>query len=84
MQTIEKEDGRVAKMRQLEKIFRCDPDLVREYQQREQDKLDYQISLEARGESRDEIRRDVLQRHGCAAEDDIRRADEKSNQVHSG
>ena len=32
MQTIEKEDGRVAKMRQLEKIFRCDPDLVREYQ----------------------------------------------------
>ena len=50
MQTLEKEDGRVAKMRQLEKIFRSDPDLVREYQQREQDKLDYQISLDAREE----------------------------------
>ena len=48
MQTLEKEDGRVAKMRQLEKIFRSNPDLVREYQQREQDRLDYKISLDAR------------------------------------
>ena len=48
MQTLEAKDERVAEMRQLEKIFRSNPDLVREYQQREQDKLDYRLSLEAR------------------------------------
>ena len=55
MQALEAEDTRVADMRQLERIFRSDPDLVREYQQREQDKLDYRLSLEAR-EKRGEAR----------------------------
>ena len=55
MQALEAEDTRVADMRQLERIFRSDPDLVREYQQREQDKLDYRLSLEAR-ERRGEAR----------------------------
>ena len=59
MQALEAEDTRVADMRQLERIFRSDPDLVREYQQREQDKLDYRLSLEARekrGEARGKAR----------------------------
>ena len=59
MQTLEAKDERVAEMRQLEKIFRSNPDLVREYQQREQDRLDYRLSLEARekrGEARGEAR----------------------------
>lgn len=55
MQTLETKDERVAEMRQLEKIFRSNPDLVREYQQREQDELDYRLSLEAR-EARGEAR----------------------------
>ena len=55
MQALEAEDTRVADMRQLERIFRSDPDLVREYQQREQDKLDYRLSLEER-EKRGEAR----------------------------
>ena len=55
MQTLETKDERVAEMRQLEKIFRSNPDLVREYQQREQDRLDYRLSLEAR-EKRGEAR----------------------------
>ena len=63
MQTLEAKDDRVAEMRQLERIFRSHPDLVREYQQREQDELDYRLSLEARedrgrreGEARGEAR----------------------------
>ena len=63
MQTLETKDERVAEMRQLEKIFRSNPDLVREYQQREQDELGYRLSLEARedrgrreGEARGEAR----------------------------
>ena len=55
MEVLESEDTRVAQMRQLENIFRSNPDLVREYQQREQDELDYRLSLEAsekRGEAR--------------------------------
>ena len=50
MQMLAEQDTRVAQMRQLEDIFRSNPDLVREYQQREQDKLDYRLSLEAREE----------------------------------
>ena len=59
MQTLAEQDTRVEQMRQLENIFRSSPDLVREYQQREQDKLDYRLSLEARekrGEARGEAR----------------------------
>ena len=55
MQSLAEQDTRVAQMRQLENIFRSNPDLVREYQQREQDELDYRLSLEARerkGEAR--------------------------------
>ena len=48
MAALEAADERVAEMRQLERIFRSNPDLVREYQQREQDRLDYRISLDAR------------------------------------
>ena len=59
MQVLATKDERVAEMRQLEKIFRSNPDLVREYQQREQDELDYRLSLEARekrGEARGAIK----------------------------
>ena len=47
MQTLAAQDARVADMMKLEEIFHSNPDLVREYQQREQDRLDYRLSLEA-------------------------------------
>ena len=47
MQTLAEQDTRVADMMKLEEIFHSNPDLVREYQQREQDRLDYRLSLEA-------------------------------------
>ena len=55
MQTLAAQDTRVADMMKLEEIFHSNPDLVREYQQREQDRLDYRLSLEAR-ERRGEAR----------------------------
>ena len=59
MQTLAAQDKRVADMMKLEEVFHSNPDLVREYQQREQDRLDYRLSLEARekrGEARGEAR----------------------------
>ena len=63
MQTLAEQDTRVADMMKLEEIFHSNPDLVREYQQREQDRLDYRLSLEAsekRGEDR--ARHSIMER----------------------
>ncbi|MBR1673240.1 MAG: PD-(D/E)XK nuclease family transposase [Fretibacterium sp.] len=52
MQALAMEDTRVARMAELEGLFRRDPDLLRDYLNREQARRDYNLALknsEARG-----------------------------------
>ena len=57
LNTLAAEDPRVAKMMELEGLFRSDPYLWSDYMSRERERLDYQAELrarEARGEKRGE------------------------------